>query len=144
MEAVRWRFEERHYRALRDFCRFTNCSRKTKRICLETWHSPLPRNTYISPIWLSDRTRARTWNCACIKLAVRIEFLDNAEGLDRSGWQQPQFAGAQHGARISMRQVQWRLDRKARSAAGDAKMGEVCMPRNACGGNTGRVTFAAS
>lgn len=38
---------------------------------------------YVSPSWLSDRTQAPTWNYACANLSTRIDFLDDAEDLDR-------------------------------------------------------------
>ncbi|MGH8122254.1 MAG: FMN-binding negative transcriptional regulator [Rudaea sp.] len=38
---------------------------------------------YVSPSWFADRTQAPTWNYACANLDVRIEFLDNAQDLER-------------------------------------------------------------
>jgi len=38
---------------------------------------------YVSPSWLSDRMQAPTWNYACANFSVRIDFLDDAENLDR-------------------------------------------------------------
>lgn len=38
---------------------------------------------YVSPSWFEDRTQAPTWNYACANFDTRIEFLDNAQDLDR-------------------------------------------------------------